>query len=98
MGPPSVSPCSRRSSEACCGRSWANVPTYTRWMLDADPGPAYEYHHLVLQLLQSAAPGRWALKTPHHAAFLDEGLRQYPDARLVMTHRDPITVVAPLCS
>jgi hypothetical protein len=76
----------------------ANVPTYTRWMLDADPGPAYEYHHLVLQLLQSAAPGRWALKTPHHAAFLDEVVRQYPDARLVMTHRDPVTVVASLCS
>jgi hypothetical protein len=76
----------------------ANVPSYTRWMLDADPAPAYEYHHLVLQLLQSAAPGRWALKTPHHAAFLDEVIRQYPDARLVMTHRDPVTVVASLCS
>jgi hypothetical protein len=76
----------------------ANVPSYTRWMLDADPAPAYEYHHLVLQLLQSAAPGRWALKTPHHAAFLEEVIRQYPDARLVMTHRDPVTVVASLCS
>ena len=76
----------------------ANVPSYTRWMLDADPAPAYDYHHLVLQLLQSAAPGRWALKTPHHAAFLDEVVRQYPDARLIMTHRDPVTVVASLCS
>ncbi len=76
----------------------ANVPAYTRWMLDADPEPAYAYHRLVLQLLQSGVPGRWALKTPHHALFLDEVVRQYPDARLVMTHRDPVTVVASLCS
>ncbi len=76
----------------------ANIPSYTRWMLGADPGPAYDYHHLVLQVLQSGTPGRWALKTPQHAAFLDEVVQQYPDARLLMTHRDPVTVVASLCS
>jgi Sulfotransferase family len=76
----------------------ANVPSYTRWLLDADATPAYDYHHRVLQLLQSRAPGRWALKTPHHALFLDTVTGRYPDARLVMTHRDPVTVVASLCS
>ena len=76
----------------------ANVPSYTRWMIAADPRPAYAYHHLVLQMLQSRAPGRWALKTPHHALFLDAVLAEYPDARLVMTHRDPVTVVTSLCS
>jgi len=76
----------------------ANVPSYTRWMIDADPQPAYRYHHVVLQVLQSRAPGRWALKTPHHALFLDAVLAEYPDARLVMTHRDPVTVVTSLCS
>ena len=75
-----------------------NVPSYTRWLLDADATPAYDYHHRVLQLLQSRAPGRWALKTPHHALFLDAVTDHYPDARLVMTHRDPVTVVASLCS
>jgi hypothetical protein len=29
---------------------------------------------------------------------VDALLAQYPDARLVMTHRDPVTVVASLCS
>lgn len=75
-----------------------NLPSYTRWLLDADPHPAYAYHHLVLQVLQSRAPGRWALKTPQHALFLDEVLAEYPDARLVMTHRDPVAVVTSLCS
>lgn len=76
----------------------ANVPSYTRWLLETDAAPAYDYHHRVLQLLQSRAPGRWALKTPHHALFLDTVVDHYPDARLVMTHRDPVTVVASLCS
>ena len=81
--------------------SWsvvANVPSYTRWLLETDATPAYDYHRRVLQLLQSGAPGRWALKTPHHALFLDAVVDHYPDARLVMTHRDPVTVVASLCS
>ena len=76
----------------------ANVPSYTRWLLETDATPAYDYHRRVLQLLQSGAPGRWALKTPHHALFLDTVVDHYPDARLVMTHRDPLTVVASLCS
>lgn len=76
----------------------ANVPSYSKWLLACDQSSAYEYHHSVLQLLQSDAPGRWALKTPHHCLALDPLVARYPDARLVMTHRDPVTVVASLCS
>lgn len=76
----------------------ANVPTYGEWLLTCDQSSAYEHHRRVLQLLQSNAPGRWALKTPHHCLALDAVVAQYPDARLVMTHRDPVTVVASLCS
>jgi hypothetical protein len=76
----------------------ANVPSYGEWLLTCDHTSAYEYHHDVLRLLQSDAPGRWALKTPHHCLAVDALLAQYPDAQLVMTHRDPITVVASLSS
>lgn len=76
----------------------AHVPSYAAWLLECDQASAYDYHHDVLALLQSEAPGRWALKTPHHSLALDALLGQYPDARLVMTHRDPVTVVASLCS
>jgi len=76
----------------------ANVPSYGEWLLTCDQTSAYEYHHGALQLLQSNAPGRWALKTPHHCLALDALTAQYGDARLVMTHRDPVTVVASLCS
>jgi hypothetical protein len=76
----------------------ANVPSYGDWLFGCDFTSAYEYHRGALALLQSGAPGRWALKTPQHSLALDALVAQYPDARLVMTHRDPVTVVGSLCS
>jgi Sulfotransferase family len=76
----------------------ANVGTYDEWLLQTDWSTAYDYHRSVLALLQSSAPGRWSLKTPNHCLALDEVVAHYPDARLVMTHRDPVTVVASVCS
>jgi hypothetical protein len=76
----------------------AHVPSYDAWLLDCDQASAYEYHHSVLALLQSRAPGRWALKTPHHCLGLDALAARYPDARFVMTHRDPVTVMGSVCS
>jgi hypothetical protein len=49
-------------------------------------------------LLQAEAPGRWTLKNPWHPLFLDELTTVYPDAQLVMTHRDPAEVVGSCCS
>ena len=76
----------------------ANVPTYGAWLAGADLASAYAYHERVLQLLQSDAPGRWTLKSPAHCFGLDALVARYPDARLVMTHRDPVAVVASVCS
>jgi hypothetical protein len=71
-----------------------HVPGYVDWYLSCDLSPAYELHRTALQLLQSAASGRWALKEPGHLLGLDALLDAYPDARLVMTHRDPRSTVA----
>ena len=76
----------------------AQVPSYRRWFLDADYGAAFRYHKRFLQLLQSDAPGRWTLKNPWHPLFLDDLTAVYPDAQLVMTHRDPAEVVGSACS
>jgi hypothetical protein len=82
--------------------SWeaiANVPSYGSWLLGADHRPAYEYHRSVLQVLQSGGVrGRWALKSPHHAIALDALTAVYPDARLVLLHRDPVVLSASVCS
>lgn len=69
------------------------VPSYVEWYRVCDFRPAYDYHRLCLQLLQSRAPGRWSLKAPGHMHALDALLAVYPDARLVVTHRDPLEVV-----
>lgn len=82
--------------------SWeaiANVPTYSRWLLAADQRSAYEYHRSTLQVLQSGGVGgRWTLKSPHHATALEALTTTYPDARLVLLHRDPVVLCASVCS
>ena len=52
----------------------------------------------MLQILQSAYPGRWQLKSPHHCMAVDTVRAVYPDARLVWTHRDPVRIMGSVCS
>jgi hypothetical protein len=67
---------------------------YCDWLLAADLTSAYQYERLVLQVLQSSAPGVWSLKMPSHALHVDELLATFPDARLVWAHRDPFRATA----
>ncbi len=77
----------------------AHVPSYARWLEQADMAPAYAQHRLALQTLQSRQPTeRWILKTPNHLWHLDALLAAYPDARIIWTHRDPGPVVTSLAS
>lgn len=76
-----------------------NTPSYTEWLYGVDETSAYEYHHLALQVLQSGGvPGPWMLKSPHHVIALPELTARYPEARLVITHRDPTVLAASVCS
>ena len=67
------------------------------WPMAADiPGfvpdfpAAMAYHRAVLQSLQYGAPKRtWVLKTPVYLMMLDLLFASYPDAAVVVTHRDP---------
>ena len=84
-------------------RSWmwecmANVPSYGEWLADTDLSPAYRWLRTVMSVLQSRAPGRWSLKTPQHCLALDDLFATWPDACVVMTHRDPLTAVPSLVS
>ena len=73
---------------------------YNDWLLDdADLRSAYSHHRRTLQVLQSGgATGQWILKLPSHALHLDALLSVYPDARLVITHRDPLPALVSMCS
>ncbi|MET0241178.1 MAG: sulfotransferase [Sphingobium sp.] len=77
----------------------AHIPAYHDWLLHkADYRPAFDYHKSLLQVLQEHEGGRWVLKNPWHPLFLDALTGVYPDARLVMTHRDPAEAVGSACS
>ena len=79
------------------GMAW--LPRYVAWWLACDMVPAYRLHRRVLQLLQSRCPPeRWLLKSPPDSFCLDAVLAVYPDARFVMTHRDPAAVLGSVCS
>jgi hypothetical protein len=66
------------------------------WIYDPsrDYSFGYRYHKRALKILQwRCPPKRWSLKMPGHA-FMIEGLNKvYPDARFIMTHRDPARVL-----
>jgi hypothetical protein len=63
---------------------------YHAWWRDADSTEAFAYHRRAIKLLQSQRPPYlWLFKAPHHKFHLEALLSAYPDARFLMTHRDP---------
>ena len=77
-------------------QAYAKVPSYSHWMhYEADLSSTYRYERRVLKLLQwgEPAPRPWRLKCPTHLIFLEHLNTAFPDARFVMTHRDPTEVM-----
>lgn len=76
-----------------------DVPSYEDWLEAADQAPAYAFHRRFLQHLQAQRPGDgWVLKAPGHLFALGALLAEYPDAKIVQTHRDPLRVMASMAS
>lgn len=62
---------------------------YRRYLLEADHTTALAFHREFLQHAQwGQSHKRWVLKGSDHMLWLMELARQYPDARLIWTHRD----------
>lgn len=78
------------------------VPDYARWLSAQDPRPAYDDLIQILQSLQWQDPSRkgksWVLKTPGHLMGLQTVLDVFPNAKIVMTHRDPVSTLPSYCS
>jgi hypothetical protein len=72
------------------------VPSYFDYLMDElDLVETYRIHKRQLQLLQWRSERKpWALKYPNHVIAMNEILAVYPDARFVMTHRDPVQTLA----
>jgi hypothetical protein len=73
-------------------QAFAHIPSYSAWLRDLTA--TYAYEKRVLKLLRWGEPTRpWRLKCPSHLLWLDALDRVFPDARYVMTHRDPTDVM-----
>jgi Sulfotransferase family len=86
--------------------------TFTGWQLERiEPllARVYRLHRRMLQTFQyqpsqhgsqrsEAEPRRWLLKSPGHLQTLAQVFAEYPDAKVIHTHRDPRRFIASLVS
>jgi len=81
-----------------------DAPSFTGWQLEhlETLERLYRLHRRMLQTFQHEAPDAeprtWLLKSPFHVSTLPALFAQYPDARVVHTHRDPRRFLASLVS
>ncbi len=71
------------------------APRYREWYLGTDQTPHYAFLRTALQAIswQRGRSDRWVLKSPQHLEQIGPLLATFPDAMIVMTHRDPVSVV-----
>lgn len=78
---------------------WAtctDIPSWFGFRARTDPAPVYRMHRTMLQTLQRVRPAAartWALKSPVHLGRLPALFAEYPDARVIHTHRDPVKTI-----
>ena len=76
------------------------IPSYLDWFTNTlDQSVNFKWHKRFLQFLQSSdgQVRRWLLKSPVHLLRLKSLFQVYPDAIVVMLHRDPTNIV-PSCA
>jgi len=82
-------------------RTQTYVPTYSKVWSEMDNKPAFRFQKIVQQIIQwqerhriGARNKRWLMKTPEHAGFMRDLMQVYPDAFVMLTHRNPVPVVS----
>jgi len=100
------------SPDHACGENELQIPDFAsyqwEWMafvpgfrdhyLGTDQTPHYLYMRDALKLVAHQFPGdqRWMLKSNQHSEQLAPLLAAYPDATVVMIHRDPVATLQSL--
>ncbi|MGV9839238.1 sulfotransferase family protein [Nocardia niigatensis] len=88
----------RQTVKSISYESLAYLPSYSEWLRKQDWTDAYARHKKNLQLIGLGDNRRWVLKNPSHLFALDALMKVYPDALIIQTHRDPVTIVGSSCS
>jgi hypothetical protein len=70
------------------------LPRWREYSYAHDQTPHYEYSRKVFQVLTAQrGPNRWVMKYPPHMENLRPLINTFPDATVVITHRDPVAVI-----
>jgi LPS sulfotransferase NodH len=73
------------------------VPSFTRWLNTYDQSKGHEDLKTILKYLQWQDPARrgrkWILKSPSNLPYAEVAAKAFPNALLIMTHRDPLQTV-----
>src|ERR1700733_12974968 len=76
---------------------FAYLPSYVAWLKQRSHHRVYTELRTVLQFMQGNEPvrrsQRWILKSSAHLASLDGLCQEFPEALIVMNHRDPLQTV-----
>jgi len=73
------------------------VPSFAYWLNGYDQSKGHEDLRTILKYLQWQQPERrgrkWVLKSPSNLPYTEIAAKAFPEALLIMTHRDPIQTV-----
>ena len=72
------------------------LPHYFEWLQRQDETDSYRRYADVLRLVGASTPAStpWLLKNPSHTFGMAALLKVFPDARVIVTHRDPVAAVS----
>lgn len=80
---------------------FAEIPGYARWLAGQPSRIWFEYLRDCLKYLQwqglASADQPWLLKSPNYNGLELEILKVFPDARLIMAHRSPLSTLTSMC-
>lgn len=68
---------------------------YREWFFQADETPSYRRYKDNLRLMGARSPEKtWLLKNPSHTFGMEALLTTFPDARVIVLHRNPVETIA----
>jgi len=77
----------------------APIPSWRERFLATDQTPHYDYLKTVLKVMTFLRGGeRWVLKSPQHLEQYRALMSVFPDAVVIVTHRDPVAVTASMAT
>ena len=77
----------------------ADVPEYIEYLKNTSFDSVFRWHKKFYQALElNGKPTRWLLKDPSHIGHIPQILKEYPNAKFIHIHRDPVESVGSFCS